>query len=64
MNYYNFSNSQYNFLNMKRSSKSSVSGGTVTYKPPSDLFNIAFAKNNRKGKINGKGLNDNLKFIL
>ena len=64
MNYYNFSNSRHNFLQMK-TSKSSVSGGSVNnFKPKSDLYNIAFTKNSGNKKISGKGINDNIKFIL
>ena len=64
MNFYNYSNSQYNFLEMKKS-RASVSGGSVSnYKPKSYLFNIAFTKNSGNKKISGKGINDNIKFIL
>ena len=64
MNYFNYSNSQYNFLGQKKS-KTSVSGGSVSnYKPKADLFNIAFTKNSGSKKISGKGINDNIKFIL
>lgn len=55
MNYYNYSNSQYNFLHSKKSNAASVSGGSVSnYKPKADLFNIAFTKNS-----GGKQINEN-----
>jgi len=64
MNYYNYTNSQYNFLKSKKS-QGSVSGGSVSnYKPKADLFNIAFTKNSGNKKISGKGINDNIKFII
>jgi len=48
-----------------KTSKSSVSGGSVNnFKPKSDLYNIAFTKNSGNKKISGKGINDNIKFIL
>ena len=64
MNYFNYSNSQYNFLSGNKSNHS-ISGGSVSnYKPKADLFNIAFTKNSGSKKISGKGINDNIKFIL